>query len=164
MCCSVGTASRIFSVINIFLTQICWSIFLLICGTNVLIMFCSWKFVWINVIGLTKREFKTSNCNCSCNWRLCQSWDQSEIECLSTKPFARIPVQQKLIMTNCTLLPDSACWTLRLQSHCICSNHTALGDYNTQSKATEDWQGQGCCQVFTPNLDNVPDILHKIFF
>ena len=32
---------------------------------------------------------------------------------------------------------------LGLWSKCICYNPTALGSYNTQSKATGNWQGQG---------------------
>jgi len=47
---------------------------------------------------------------------------------------------------------------LGLQSHCICYNATALGGCNTQSKATGDWQGQGCWPVLTPSINNTPDI------
>jgi len=52
-------------------------------------------------------------------------------------------------------------WTFK---YCICYNPTALRGYKTQSKATKYWQGQGCCQVLTPNIDKSPDILSFFSF
>jgi len=37
-----------------------------------------------------------------------------------------------------------------------------LGAYNTQIKATEDWQGRDYCPILIPHIDNTPDILHKM--
>jgi len=53
---------------------------------------------------------------------------------------------------------DGAAGTLTLfieliEAECNCCSPTAAGGYNTQSKATGDWQGQGCCPVFALNID-----------
>jgi len=49
-----------------------------------------------------------------------------------------------------------------LSFYCICYNPTALGGYNTQSKAKKDWQVKAAVRVLTSNIDNAHEILSKI--
>jgi len=56
--------------------------------------------------------------------------------------------QRKLIQKKKVRKKPCHEYFLGLWSKCICYNPTALGDYNIQSKATGDWQGQGSAALF----------------
>jgi len=51
-------------------------------------------------------------------------------------------------------------WSLNIRAECY--NPTVLGGCTTRSTATEDLQRQGYCPIFTPNINNAPDILGKM--